>query len=101
ALARDLHGENVAWRSSPVIETGLPPRILPGRSPPNKIVRYVYQEFPMIQAHVKKQFDAAIENVESALRDLSDRLESLSQSRRPPTAMRRAGRNLKRRATSF
>jgi ElaB/YqjD/DUF883 family membrane-anchored ribosome-binding protein len=55
----------------------------------------------MIQAHVKKQFDAAIENVESALRDLSDRLESLSQSRRPPTAMRRAGRNLKRRATSF
>jgi ElaB/YqjD/DUF883 family membrane-anchored ribosome-binding protein len=55
----------------------------------------------MIQAHVKKQFDAAIENVESALRDLSDRLESLSQSRRPPTAMRRAGRNLKRRASSF
>src|SRR5690606_37797827 len=24
ALARDLHGENVAWRSSPVIEAGLP-----------------------------------------------------------------------------
>lgn len=55
----------------------------------------------MIQAHVKKQFDAAIENVESALQVLSDRLESLSDSRRPRSTMRRAGRNLKRRASSF
>jgi hypothetical protein len=55
----------------------------------------------MIQAHVKKQFDAAIGNVESALRELSDRLESLSQSRRPRSPMRRAGRNLKQRASSL
>lgn len=55
----------------------------------------------MIQAHVKKQFEAAIENAESALRDLSERLESLSASRRPRSTMRRAGRNLKRRASSF
>ena len=55
----------------------------------------------MIQAHVRKQFDAAIENVESALRDLSDRLESLADSRRPRSTMRRAGRDLKRRASSF
>lgn len=55
----------------------------------------------MIQAHVKKQFDAAIENVEYALRDLSDRLESLSDSRRPRSAMREAGRSLRRRASFF
>lgn len=55
----------------------------------------------MIQAHMKKHLDAAIENAESALRDLSDRLESLSGSRRPRSAMRRAGRKWKRRANSI
>lgn len=55
----------------------------------------------MIQAQVKKQFDAAIENVEDALRDLSERLESLSRGGRSHSTMRRAGRNLKRRAGSL
>lgn len=55
----------------------------------------------MIQAHVKKQFDAAIGNVESALRELSDRLDSLSGSRRSRSPMHRAGRTLKRQASYF
>jgi hypothetical protein len=55
----------------------------------------------MIQAHVKKQFDAAIGNVESALRDLSERLESLPVTGRPRNSFRRAGRTLRRTAGSF
>ncbi|MEX2124175.1 MAG: hypothetical protein WD795_09805 [Woeseia sp.] len=52
----------------------------------------------MRQADVKKQFDAVIHNVESALRDLSDRLEGLPDTGKYPNPVRRAGRTLKRTA---
>ncbi|MGH8168405.1 MAG: hypothetical protein ACREQ1_14280 [Woeseiaceae bacterium] len=53
----------------------------------------------MRQADVKKQFDAAIHNVEATLRDLSDRLEALpgAGKRRSPV-VRRARRTLQRTA---
>lgn len=55
----------------------------------------------MRQAHVKRQFDAAIHNVELALRDLSDRLEAMSGTATPRSRIRRAGRTLKKKAGSF
>lgn len=54
----------------------------------------------MRQADVKKQFDAAISNVESALMDLSDRLEDLPGMGRRRSRISRAGRTLRRTAGS-
>ena len=55
----------------------------------------------MRQAQVKKQFDAAIHNVELALRDLSDRLDSMTGTRTRRSTIRRAGRTLREKAGSF
>lgn len=55
----------------------------------------------MRQTYAKNQFDAALSNIESALQDISDRLDSLPGSRTPGGALRRAGRNLKRKAGSI
>lgn len=53
----------------------------------------------MRQAKVRKQFKAAIRNVESALQDLSDRLDAIpGSSGRNRSSVRRAGRTLRRTA---
>jgi ElaB/YqjD/DUF883 family membrane-anchored ribosome-binding protein len=52
----------------------------------------------MRQTYAKSQFDAALRNIESALRDITDRLDSLPGSETPGSTLRRAGRNLRRKA---
>jgi hypothetical protein len=52
----------------------------------------------MRQTYVKNRFDAAIRNIESALEDLNDRLDSLPGSRSPRSTLRHAGRTLRRKA---
>jgi hypothetical protein len=54
----------------------------------------------MRQTYVKNQFEAAIRNVESALRELADRLDSLPGQGSPRTTLRHAGRTLRRTAGS-
>jgi ElaB/YqjD/DUF883 family membrane-anchored ribosome-binding protein len=56
----------------------------------------------MRQAKVREQVKAAIHNVESALQDLSDRLDTLpGNSGRRRSRVRRAGRRLRRTAGTF
>lgn len=55
----------------------------------------------MRQTYVKNHFDAAIRNIESALQDLTDRLDSLPGSGTPRNTLRRAGRSLRRKASSI
>jgi ElaB/YqjD/DUF883 family membrane-anchored ribosome-binding protein len=55
----------------------------------------------MRQTYVKNQFHAAIRNVESALQELTDRLDSLPGTGRPGSTLRHAGRTLRRRAGSL
>jgi hypothetical protein len=55
----------------------------------------------MRQAYAKNQFDAAFRSIESALQDITDRLDSLPGSRTPRSTLRRAGRNLRRTAGSI
>jgi ElaB/YqjD/DUF883 family membrane-anchored ribosome-binding protein len=52
----------------------------------------------MRHTDVKKHLDVAIHNVESALQDLADRLEVLPDKGTRKSAVRRAGRTLKRTA---
>ena len=55
----------------------------------------------MRQAYAKNQFDAAFRSIESALQDITDRLDSLPGSRTRRSTLRRAGRNLRRTAGSI
>lgn len=55
----------------------------------------------MRQTYVKSHFDAAIRGIESALQDLTDRLDSLPGSGTPRSALHRAGRSLRRTAGSI
>jgi hypothetical protein len=54
----------------------------------------------MRQTYVKNQFEAAIRNVESALQELTDRLDSLPGQASPRTTLRHARRTLRRTAGS-
>jgi ElaB/YqjD/DUF883 family membrane-anchored ribosome-binding protein len=54
----------------------------------------------MRQADVKKQFDAAISNMESALQDLAERLEDFPGMGKRRSRLSRAGRSLRRTADS-
>jgi len=55
----------------------------------------------MRQTYVRNRFDTAIHNVESALQELTDRLDSLPGTGRPGSTLRHAGRTLRRTASSL
>jgi hypothetical protein len=55
----------------------------------------------MRQTYAKNRFDSAIRNVESALQELTDRLDLLPDRGRPGATFRHAGRTLRRKASSL
>jgi len=55
----------------------------------------------MRQSDVRRQFKTALRNAESALQDLSDRLDDLPGSGRRKSTLQRAGRSLRRTAGSM